>query len=363
MIGPLGAAVAIAAAMAGGPAAPSAAAPPPADLSGLTAAQLAGQRLVYGFSGTRPPVDLVRRIRRGEAGAVILLGGNVPSVAAARALVRRLQAIPRPAAVDRPLLVMVDQEGGLVRRIPGPPLRRASAMGAAGVTSTRAAGRAAGRLLRTVGANVDLAPVADVARPGSFLEATGRTFGRSPGRVAGAAVAFSRGLRDAGVAAAAKHFPGLGSARVSTDEAPGTVALARPVLERVDLHPFRALIRDRVPMVMVSTARYPAVDRVAPAALSRSVVTGLLRERLGFTGVTVTDALDTPALRPAGGTGAVAVRAAGAGEDLLIHTGYAPGVTAARALTAAITSGRLPRAEAERAVGRVLALRSALPAQ
>ncbi len=115
---------------------------------------------------------------------------------------------------------MIDQEGGLVRRLPAPPTRSAADLGAEGPRAARAAGRAAGRALAAAGINVDLAPVADVARPGSALEADGRTFGRSPGRVAGAATAFADGLREGGVAAAAKHFPGIGAARVSTDEAP-----------------------------------------------------------------------------------------------------------------------------------------------
>jgi beta-N-acetylhexosaminidase len=316
--------------------------------------------MVYGFPGTAPPADLVRRIRRGEAGAVILLGPNVPSRAAARALTRRLQAIPRPAAVDVPLLVMIDQEGGLVRRLDGPPTRSAAEMGRQGPRAARAAGRATGRFLARAGVNVDLAPVADVARTGSFLEATGRTFGRAPGRVAGAAVAFAAGLRDAGVAATAKHFPGLGTATRSTDEAPARLTVGAAVLRRVDLRPFRALVAHDVPLVMLGTATYPALDRARPAALSRRVATGLLRGELGFRGVTVTDALDTPALAPSGGTGAVAVRAAGAGSDMLLHTGYGAGTASAAALARAVRTGALPRAEAEAAVSRILALRSRL---
>jgi beta-N-acetylhexosaminidase len=330
---------------------------PAAALPDLTPAQLAGQHMVFGFSGTTPPADLERRIRRGEAGAVILLGGNVDGLAGARALVRRLQSIPRPAGLDAPLLVMVDQEGGLVRRLPGPPARRASEIGRAGPRSARAAGAAAGRLLRGVGVNVNLAPVADVARPGSALARDGRIFGSSPGRVAAAAVAFADGLRATGVAATAKHFPGLGAATVSTDAAPVTIRLPARTLRAVDLRPFRALVAHDVPLVMLGTAIYPALDPGRPAALSRRIATGELRGRLGFEGVTVTDALDTPALAAEGGTGAVAVRAAAAGSDLLIHTGYDNGVTAADALRRALAADPAARARARERVARVLALR------
>jgi len=316
--------------------------------------------MVFGFSGTDPPPALVRRIRRGEAGAVVLFSANVPSPAAARRLVGRLQAVPRPPALDVPLLVMIDQEGGLVRRLDGPPARRASEIGRAGPAAARAAGRATGRFLAGVGVNVDLAPVADVARPGSFLEDTGRAFGRSPARVASASVAFSAGLSEAGVAPAAKHFPGLGAAAVSTDEAPVRITVPAAELRRVDMRPYRALIAHDLPVVMLGTAVYPALDPARPAALSRPIATGALRDALGFEGVTVTDALDTPALAAIGGTGAVAVQAAGAGSDLLLHVSYDAGVRAAAAVAGGLRAGRLSRAEAEQSVARILALRAGL---
>ncbi len=316
--------------------------------------------MVYGFPGTVPPPDLERRIREGEAGAVILLGENAPSEAVATALVKRLQSIPRPDALDEPLLVMIDQEGGFVRRLPGPPERSPEQLGAAGPAASRAAGRAAGRLLARTGINVDLTPVADVARPGSALARDDRIFGTSPRRVSATAVAFAAGLRAEGVAATAKHFPGIGAARVSTDEAPVRIPLSGAALRRVDLRPFAALIDRDIPLVMLGTAIYPALDPGTPAALSRPISTTLLRGELGFRGVTVTDALDTPALDPVGGPGTVAVQAAGAGADLLIHTGYAANVTASSALAREIRRGTVPRADAEDVVARVLALRRSL---
>jgi len=115
-----------------------------------------------------------------------------------------------------------------------------------------------------------------------------------------------------------------------------------------------------VPMVMLGTAIYPALDPGVPAALSRPIAADLLRTELGFTGVTVSDALDTPALAPVGGTGAVAVRAASAGSDLLIHTGYAAGTASAAAIARGLRRGTLSRPQAQAAVGRILALRREL---
>lgn len=337
-------------------AAPAQVPAPPA----VTDAQLAGQRLVVGFAGTTVPRALAASIRRGETGAVILMGGNVRDRAQVARLTAALQAIPRPAAVDVPLLIVTDQEGGQVRRIPGPPGRSAGEMGRGAVVSTRAAGRATGRLLAGLGIGAALSPVGDVARPGSVLERFGRTFGRTRGGVAAHSVAFARGLREGGALATAKHFPGLGVARVNTDDAPVAIRRPRAELERVDLAPFRALIRARVPLVMTASASYPALGSPGPALLSRRVVTGLLRGRLGFEGVVITDALDTPALRAVGSDASVGVRAAGAGNDLLIYIDPTRGAAAARGVRVAVRAGRLDRAEAERSLARILALREGL---
>jgi beta-N-acetylhexosaminidase len=322
-----------------------------------SAEQLAGQRVVFAFAGTAPPPALIARIRRGEAAGVILFSRNVSDRARLRALVARLQRVPRPHGHRAPLLVMVDQEGGRVRRVPGAPTASARRLGRQPAERVERIGRATGRSLRAVGVNVDLAPVADVARPGSAMERDERTFGRDPARVGAAARAYARGLMATGVAATAKHFPGFGAPRASTDDHPVRVRLSAGTLRRVDGPPFDGLIADGVPLVMLSTAVYPALAR-RPAALSSRVVVGELRRARGFAGVTISDALDTPALAGFGGPPATAVLAARAGVDLLVYAGgYAAGDAAARALARAIRRGAIARGAAEEAAGRVLALR------
>ncbi|MCU0308389.1 MAG: beta-N-acetylhexosaminidase [Thermoleophilia bacterium] len=333
--------------------------PAPAD---LTARQLAGQRVVTPFAGTTPPGSLLARVRRGEIGGVILFGANVRSVAQTRRMVRRLQAEPRPRGLP-PLLVMVDQEGGLVKRLPGPPTRSAAAMGRTGRRALAAGeGRATGRLLRAAGANVNLAPVLDVARPGTTMDRTGRAFGGRPALVTRMGVAFAQGLEATGVAATAKHFPGLGAAPVNTDDAAVRIGVSLATLRRVDEAPFRAAIQRRaVRLVMLSSAVYPALDPVRPATLSPRIARSELRGRLGFGGVTITDALDTPAIAPYGNTARVARRAAGAGADLLLYAGTETTAgQAVDALARAYGSGALPRADFRAAVARVLALRRSI---
>jgi beta-N-acetylhexosaminidase len=351
----LATALAVAAAGVGGPHAGSAA-------SNLGASQLAGQRVVTGFSGYRPPPDLVRRIRRGKVGGVILFGRNVRSRDQVARLVRGLQAVPRPSALDEPLLVMVDQEGGPVRRIPGPPRRSAAAVGATGPASAaRRAGRAAGRNLRGVGVNVNLAPVTDVARPGSAMEREKRAYGRRPRKVARFAGAFTAGLERTGVMATAKHFPGFGAARANTDFSRVTIHTPRRRLRGVDERPYSSLFRHGVRLVMLSTAIYPALDPGTPAAFSRRVARRELRGRLGFRGVSMTDALGTPATAPFGAPADVGVRAARAGVDLMIYSSYPAAKAAARRLARAIRRGRVDRVRAQRSVRRVLAVRRTLP--
>ena len=153
-----------------------------------------------------------------------------------------------------------------MRRIPGGPSRAAAQVRSA--ADARADGRTAARVLRSAGVNMDLAPVADVARAGSALEREMRSYGRSPARVASLATAFAAGLRAGGVRATAKHFPGFGAATVNTDDAPATVSASQATLRAVDERPFAALIKGGVDVVMLSTAVYPARRRAAGRVLA-----------------------------------------------------------------------------------------------
>jgi beta-N-acetylhexosaminidase len=330
--------------------------PSPGAASRLTARQLVGQRIVLGFEGTRMPAAVRRMIRAGDAAGVVLFADNVPSHAAARRLAAALQAVPRPAGLRDPLLVMTDQEGGLVKRLDGPPAASAAAMGERGAAYSREQGGLTGASLRDAGVNVDLAPVLDVARPGATIAATERGFGSSAGAVAATAVRFAEGLREEGVAATAKHFPGFGAARQNTDFAVQRIGLPRATLRRVDEAPYRRFVAAGGELVMLSTAIYPAFSP-RPAAFSRALASGELRGRLGFEGVSITDALETVAVRDFGGPAKAALAAARAGTDLLLFTEPGAASRAGRALLRRLRSGDLPRAGFEESVGRVLRLR------
>ncbi|HET7573750.1 MAG TPA: glycoside hydrolase family 3 N-terminal domain-containing protein, partial [Solirubrobacterales bacterium] len=195
--------------------------------------------------------------------------------------------------------------------------------------------------------------------PGGVIAATERSFGSDSARVEATAIPFARGLEAEGVVATAKHFPGFGAARENTDFAVERIPLSKRTLRRVDEAPYASFIAAGGRMVMISTAIYPAFS-AAPAALARPIATGELRRRLGFDGVSVTDALESAAVRSFGGPAKAGLAAARAGTDLLLFTQAAPAERARRALAAALRAGRLDRAAFEESAQRVLDLRAEL---
>ncbi|HEX7300186.1 MAG TPA: glycoside hydrolase family 3 N-terminal domain-containing protein [Solirubrobacteraceae bacterium] len=335
--------------------------PPHRAPAALTAEQLAGQHVVFPFAGLRPPRALLHRIRRGEAAGVIFLGANLGTPAQVRALTRTLRALPRPAGLDAPLLLMVDQEGGSVKRLPGAPSRGAPAMAATGDPAVaRAEGRATAATLRAAGMNVDLAPVVDVVRPEGALHAEGRGFGFTADSASRFGAAFARGLAEGGVAATAKHFPGFGAAPANTDVDAVRIDVPLRELRAVDRPPFRAAVRAGARLVMVSSAVYPALS-ARPAVLSPRVVQRELRDDLDFDGVTISDDLEAPAFAAYGGASGAALGAVRAGVDLLLYARtYAGAARAAAALADAIRAGDVDRDELESSTRRVLALRGSL---
>ncbi|MFL5821347.1 MAG: glycoside hydrolase family 3 protein [Solirubrobacteraceae bacterium] len=331
----------------------------------LTLSQLAGQRVVYSYPGLNPPPALFTRIRQSQAAGVIFFGENIRSRGQIAAVIRRLQAARLRSRIRTPLLMMTDQEGGIVRRLPGAPVLSAKQMGEAsdGALVARRAGSAAGVNLRGAGVNVDLAPVLDVFRqPGDFIDQFQRSFSSNPFRVASLAGAFITALQRAGVAATTKHFPGLGAATASqnTDLGPVTLALPLGTLRNVDMRPYPAAIRAGVELAMASWAVYPALDPSRPAGLSTRIVQGQLRGRLGFRGVTITDAMEAGALQPFGSIGRRTLLAAHAGMDLLLFSArdIGEGNQGLGALTTALARRALRPAAFHASVARILELRA-----
>lgn len=260
-----------------------------------------------------------------------------------------------------PLLISTDQEGGSVTRI-GAPLAVSPgnmAIGATGrLTDSYDMSRVTGQQLKALGINVDDAPVVDTnTNPANSADGP-RSFGDRALAVAAFGAASIAGYQQAGIAATAKHFPGLGSTSVNTDNGIAVTDETRADFERNDLPPFRAAIAAGVDEIMAAHIVAPALDPSgAPASLSNPIVTGILRNELHYDGVVITDALSAAALDnvdPA----QRAVRAIQAGDDqLLMPTDLA---AAESAVLAAVHDGTISQARIDQSVSRILRLKQRL---
>lgn len=286
------------------------------EVAAMSLERQVGELLIVAFPGTTPPGYVLKALRERRVAGVILFGGNAPSAASVRALAARVQ---RAAGGDA--IVCLDQEGGEIRVLEFAPSAIGQAQQPTPVAARAAAARTA-RALHGVGVNVVLGPVADVAAgtPGSVM--AGRAYPGGPGAVAASLRAAVSAYLRGGVLPTPKHFPGLGGARINTDDAAARVDRTRAQLI-ADLEPYRAAAAAGAPLVMLGHARYPALDARRIASQSPAIATDLLRDELGFEGVAMTDSLEAQAsLATTGGdVGAAAARSLAAGADLLLMTG------------------------------------------
>lgn len=296
---------------------------------------------------------------------VILFAKNVST---REQVVRLVEAIHE--AASEPALIAVDQEGGLVDRLRFPEMSLspgAMSLGATGdPEATRRAHRIMGRELRDLGIAVDFAPCLDVnVNPDNPIIGV-RSFGEDPEQVAEHGRAAIRGLRDGGVAPTAKHFPGHGDTSLDSHIALPTLAHDRERLDRVELRPFRAAVEERVEAIMTAHVTFPALDPTEglPATLSAPVLTGLLREEMGYEGVIVTDSLAMRALADHWGFAEATVRSVEAGADLVLALGpFDQQLESWRGLVTAVLQGRVPEARLDESLRRLWALRDRFSGQ
>jgi beta-N-acetylhexosaminidase len=277
-------------------------------------------RLMIAFAGAELPPSATRRIReRGVVGVTLFRAHNVVDPPQIRRLTSAIQAA-RPAG-DPPLLIAADQEGGqLIGLGDGTtPFAGAMALGATGdeALAERVAG-AMGRELRALGVNVDYAPVCDVANNPANPALGIRSFGDDPAAVGRLAAATVRGLQGEGVAATVKHFPGAGDTAADPHHELPLVPRTNVELAGRELIPFRTALDAGARMVMTGHFALPDLDAGLPTSLSAAVLRDLLRDQLGFAGVTVTDAMDMRALAQGSAQIVDAIAALRAGEDVLL---------------------------------------------
>ncbi|MFE6521803.1 glycoside hydrolase family 3 protein [Streptomyces sp. NPDC057794] len=261
-----------------------------------------------------------------------------------------------------PVLVSTDQEHGIVARVgePATLFPGAMALGAGGSRrDARAVGRIAGAELRAMGIRQNYSPVADVnVNPANPVIGV-RSFGADPRAVSALVAAEVTGYQGSGVAATAKHFPGHGDTNVDSHTGFPTITHSREVWERLDAPPFRAAIAAGIDSIMTAHLMVPALDPSGdPATLSRPILTGILRERLGYDGVVVTDSLGMEGVRTKYGDGRVPVLALKAGVDQLLNP---PDLDLAwNAVLTAVREGELTEARLDESVLRILRLKAKL---
>jgi beta-N-acetylhexosaminidase len=316
-----------------------------------------GQMCMAGFYGLEPPDYILEWLATGRIGGVILFSRNIESPEQVAKLTQACHAAAR-----YPILIGIDQEGGTVARLhegftqsPG-----AMALGASGSDDIAyQMSKVLATEMRALGINWNFAPVVDLTHDINNPSVGTRSLGTDKGEVSRLAIAEVRGFQDVGVAACAKHFPGLGNTPIDTHEALAVISDSLDELLQDDLVPFQKVIQNAVASVMVTHVMFDALDNQYPATLSPVIVTKLLREMMGFAGVAATDCMEMKAIVDHYSLGESAVLAALAGQDLILfsHT-RAYQEAAYEALLTAVESGRLSIQRVEESVERIQAMKA-----
>ncbi len=323
-------------------------------VSRLSLRELAGQVIVARYDGTRAPRSLVNGL---HLGGVIVFDDNITGTDQIRRSNRALQRSARRDGRRWPVFIGVDQEGGIVERVKDEATRFPTFMTAGAARDPRLTRRtyaASGAELADLGFTVDFAPDGDVTSGPGDPTIGSRSAGSRPALVARQMNAAVDGFLSSGILPVIKHFPGHGSVPADSHQELPVQDKSLRRLMRTDLVPFRAGVADGISAVMVAHIDVRAVHPGMPSSLSRQVVTGLLRQRLGFDGLVVTDALNMQAVTDRFGSAASAVRALRAGVDVLLMP---PDPRAARdGIVRAVRSGALDRVRLRQAAIRQVAI-------
>lgn len=333
------------------------------DWTAWTLEEKIGQLFICGFHSLVPDEQIRSLVQHEHVGGVVYFRRNIASVEQLADLSRSLQAMPRRKP-ELPLFVAIDQEGGMVARLDHEGMSRIPgnmALGAADDPAlTEEVARLAAKEMQQLGINFNFAPCVDVNNNPANPVIGVRSFGERPERVAVHGAAAVRGTQAQGVIATAKHFPGHGDTAVDSHRGLASVPHGKERLHQVELAPFREAIAAGVDAIMTAHVIFPAFEpEEIPATLSRRVLTGLLREELGFGGLIVTDCLEMQAIAGHYGIAEGAVRAIEAGADLVLvsHT-LEEQRAAIERVVKAVRSGRISEARIDRSLERILALKA-----
>lgn len=324
-----------------------------------------GQKFVIGFTGTEVTEELRAVMKQYPFGNFILFRDNLVSPAQTRALCRELHGLALEATGVAPF-ISIDQEGGMVTRLADDDLNIPGAMALASTGDlelTRELNRLNGDQLRGLGVNLNLAPVFDINSEPDNPVIGVRSYGDDPAQVSIAARASYEGLKASGVLGAAKHFPGHGDTKVDSHVGLPRVDVDRRTLDTRELVPFREAIDADIDAIMTTHILFPVLEeKRIPATMSRAIITGLLREELGYKGLIISDCMEMDAIAEHYGTVEGVREAFGAGVDLVFvsHT-LTLATEAFDHAYEAYTSGQLTQAELDESVNRIMKVKREMP--
>ena len=323
-----------------------------------------GQVLAIGFFEPMPTQETIDLIQKYHIGNIILFKRNIQNAQQARELTHYLQRLAREAGQRHPLLIMIDQENGMVSRLGQNATMFPGNMALGAIGSEQLAYEVAfatGRELKALGINMNLAPDVDVNNNPANPVIGVRSFGEDPQLVARLGAAMVKGYHDAGVISTLKHFPGHGDTAVDSHLALPTLPYSMERLDSLELIPFQRAIEAGVDAVMTAHLHLPLLQHgeILPATLSYEIVTQLLRKRLGFQGVVISDCLEMRAVSDTVGVGPGTVKALQAGVDLVLISHHAAlqreGIDA---IHAALQKGTLTAERIQDAAERILQLKA-----
>jgi beta-N-acetylhexosaminidase len=327
----------------------------------MTEAQQVGQLFLVGIAGA-PAAEVAQVVSAYHFGSLLFQGTSTAGLAADRQVTQDIQSLASSAATARVrFFIAANQEGGQVQELQGPgfpAIPSALAQGQLSAAELEQQAAAWGRELRSAGVNLDLAPVMDVvpaatASQNAPVGELQREFGHTPETTGAHGVAFIRGMKQAGVATTAKHFPGLGRVAGNTDFTSGVVDTTTGA-NNFYLKSFQAAIKGGVPLVMVAEATYTRIDPNHLAVFSSQVIRGLLRQQLHFRGVVVSDDLGAAAAVAGLSPATRGIDFLAAGGDLITSQSLPAAVAMDQAILARATDDLAFRSAVKSAVMRIL---------
>ncbi|TJY40904.1 DUF4309 domain-containing protein [Cohnella pontilimi] len=332
-----------------------------AQLYNMTLDEKIGQMLMVGVNGTTAGSDAKEMINNLHAGGIIFYGSNIKTANQTVDFTNQLKAMNQSAKNPLPLFMSVDEEGGIVDRMPSPILKMPSAFAVGKKDDSDFSynvGETLGEAVRDLGFNMDYAPVLDVIKDPSASAIGKRSFGTDPNLVSRLGVAAMKGIRSQNVIPVVKHFPGYGSVSVDAHQDLPTVEYGRNQLEKNDWLPYKNAIKNDADVVMVTHELVKGLETKYPASMSSTIMTNMLRDQLNFKGVIMTDDMTMGAIAKRYDIQTAAVKSVEAGADVVMISFHKDEqINAFHALKQAVVKGTISEQRIDDSVYRIMKLK------